>query len=87
MVKALANKVKANFISIKGPELLNMWFDESEANVRDVFEKAHRAAPCVLFFYELDAIDQQRCGNNSDRGGAVDRVMNQLLTEMDSIGA
>ena len=56
MVKTLANECQANFISIKGPEVLNMWFDESEANVRDVFEKAHGAAPCVLFFDKLDSI-------------------------------
>ena len=87
MAKALDNEYKANFISNKGPELLNMWFDESEANVRDVFEKVCGAAPYVLFFDELDSIAQQRCGNNGDRGGAVDRVMNQLLTEMDRIGA
>ena len=87
MAKALANEYKANFISIKGPELLNMWFDESEGNIRDVFVKARGAASCVLFFDELDSIAQQRCGHNGDRGGAVDRVMNQLLTEMDRIGA
>ena len=64
-----------------------MWFDESEANVRDVFEKAHETAPCVPLFDELDSIAQQRFGNNGDRGGPVDRVMTQLLTEMDRIGA
>jgi len=64
-----------------------MWFGESEANVRDVFEKARQAAPCVLFFDELDSIAQQRGGSQGDGGGAADRVMNQLLTEMDGIGA
>ena len=64
-----------------------MWFDESEANVRDVFEKVCGAAPYVLFFDELDSIAQQRGGNSGDGGGAADRVMNQLLTEMDGIGA
>merc|ERR1712151_1441468 len=59
----------------------------SEANVRDVFEKARQAAPCVLFFDELDSIAQQRGGNSGDGGGAADRVMNQLLTEMDGVGA
>merc|ERR1712038_1291295 len=73
--------------SVKGPELLTMWFGESEANVRDVFEKARQAAPCVLFFDELDSIAQQRGGSQGDGGGAADRVMNQLLTEMDGIGA
>ena len=65
-----------------------MWFGESEANVRDVFAKARGAAPCVLFFDELDSIAQQRGGGSGgDGGGAGDRVMNQLLTEMDGVGA
>jgi len=64
-----------------------MWFGESEANVRDVFAKARGAAPCVLFFDELDSIAQQRGGNQGDGGGAADRVMNQLLTEMDGVGS
>merc|ERR1712028_149472 len=88
MAKAVANECQANFISVKGPELLTMWFGESEANVRDVFEKARQAAPCVLFFDELDSIAKSRGGGGSgDAGGAGDRVMNQLLTEMDGMGA
>jgi transitional endoplasmic reticulum ATPase len=87
MAKAIASECSANFISIKGPELLTMWFGESEANVRDVFDKARQAAPCVLFFDELDSIGVQRGGSSGDGGGAGDRVMNQLLTEMDGVGA
>ena len=87
MAKAIASECSANFISIKGPELLTMWFGESEANVRDVFDKARQAAPCVLFFDELDSIGVQRGGSMGDAGGAGDRVMNQLLTEMDGVGA
>jgi transitional endoplasmic reticulum ATPase len=87
LAKAVANECQANFISIKGPELLTMWFGESEANVRDVFAKARGASPCVLFFDELDSIAQQRGGSSGDGGGAGDRVMNQLLTEMDGMGA
>ena len=87
LAKAVANECQANFISIKGPELLTMYFGESEANVRDVFAKARGAAPCVLFFDELDSIAQQRGGNQGDGGGAGDRVMNQLLTEMDGVGS
>lgn len=87
MAKAVANECQANFISIKGPELLTMWFGESEANVRDVFEKARGAAPCVLFFDELDSIAKSRGMGAGDGGGAGDRVMNQLLTEMDGMGA
>ena len=87
MAKAIASECSANFVSIKGPELLTMWFGESEANVRDVFDKARQAAPCVLFFDELDSIGVQRGGSMGDAGGAGDRVMNQLLTEMDGVGA
>ena len=87
LAKAVANECQANFISIKGPELLTMWFGESEANVREVFEKARQAAPCVLFFDELDSIAKSRGSSIGDAGGAGDRVMNQLLTEMDGMGA
>ncbi|KDO34615.1 cell division cycle protein 48 [Saprolegnia parasitica CBS 223.65] len=87
LAKAVANECQANFISVKGPELLTMWFGESEANVREIFDKARAAAPCVLFFDELDSIAQQRGGSSGDAGGAGDRVMNQLLTEMDGMGA
>lgn len=68
LAKAIANECQANFISIKGPELLTMWFGESEANVRDVFDKARAAAPCVLFFDELDSIAKARGGNVGDAG-------------------
>jgi transitional endoplasmic reticulum ATPase len=64
-----------------------MWFGESEANVRDVFDKARAAAPCVMFFDELDSIAKSRGGSHGDGGGAGDRVLNQLLTEMDGMGA
>ncbi|CAG0914015.1 unnamed protein product [Notodromas monacha] len=87
LAKAIANECQANFISIKGPELLTMWFGESEANVRDVFDKARAAAPCVLFFDELDSIAKSRGGNVGDAGGAADRVINQILTEMDGMGS
>lgn len=85
LAKAIASECAANFISIKGPELLTMWFGESEANVRNVFDKARSASPCILFFDELDAIARARGGGSGDAGGAGDRVMNQLLTEMDGI--
>ncbi|KAI9440662.1 P-loop containing nucleoside triphosphate hydrolase protein [Lactarius indigo] len=80
-------ETQANFISIKGPELLTMWFGESEANVRDVFDKARAAAPCVMFFDELDSIAKARGGSSGDAGGAGDRVLNQILTEMDGMNA
>ncbi|EDQ85746.1 uncharacterized protein MONBRDRAFT_38701 [Monosiga brevicollis MX1] len=87
LAKAIANECQANFISIKGPELLTMWFGESEANVRDVFDKARAAAPCVLFFDELDSIAQSRGSSLGDAGGASDRVINQVLTEMDGMNS
>jgi transitional endoplasmic reticulum ATPase len=89
LAKAIANECNANFISIKGPELLTMWFGESEANVRDVFDKARAAAPCVMFFDELDSIAKARGGGGAsgDGGGAGDRVLNQILTEMDGMNA
>jgi len=85
LAKAIASECAANFISVKGPELLTMWFGESEANVRNIFDKARSASPCILFFDELDAIARARGGSGGDAGGAGDRVMNQLLTEMDGI--
>ncbi|KAF6212197.1 hypothetical protein GE061_012718 [Apolygus lucorum] len=84
LAKAIANECQANFISIKGPELLTMWFGESEANVRDIFDKARAAAPCIMFFDELDSIAKSR---DSHVSGAADRVINQILTEMDGINA
>jgi transitional endoplasmic reticulum ATPase len=87
LAKAIANECQANFISIKGPELLTMWFGESEANVREIFDKARQSAPCVLFFDELDSIAVQRGSSNGDAGGAGDRVLNQMLTEMDGMNS
>ena len=88
LAKAIAHECQANFISIKGPELLTMWFGESEANVRDVFDKARAAAPVVMFFDELDSIAKARGGGGGgDAGGAGDRVLNQILTEMDGMNA
>ncbi|KAJ4840279.1 AAA ATPase cdc48 [Turnera subulata] len=86
LAKAIANECQANFISIKGPELLTMWFGESEANVRELFDKARQSAPCVLFFDELDSIATQR-GSSVGDAGCADRVLNQLLTEMDGLSA
>ena len=87
LAKAVAHECSSNFISIKGPELLTMWFGESEANVREVFDKARGAAPCVLFFDELDSVGTARGSSQGDAGGAGDRVLNQLLTEMDGVNA
>jgi transitional endoplasmic reticulum ATPase len=75
LAKAVANECSSNFISVKGPELLTMWFGESEGNVREVFDKARSAAPCVLFFDELDSVGVAR-GSGSGGSGAGDRVLN-----------
>jgi transitional endoplasmic reticulum ATPase len=83
LARALANQCEASFISIKGPELLSKWIGESEKGIREVFRRAKQAAPCIVFFDEIDAIAARR-GIESD-GHAVDRVIAQLLTEMDGI--
>ncbi|GIX64829.1 cell division cycle protein 48 homolog [Babesia caballi] len=88
LAKAIAHECNANFISIKGPELLTMWFGESEANVRELFDKARAAAPCIIFFDEIDSIAKTRggAGGGSSSGSeAADRVINQILTEIDGV--
>lgn len=87
LAKAVASQVSANFISVKGPELLSMYFGESESNIRDIFDKARAAAPTVVFLDELDSIAKARGGSIGDAGGASDRVVNQLLTEMDGMNS
>jgi transitional endoplasmic reticulum ATPase len=84
MAKAVANEANANFISIKGPEIFSKYVGESEEAVREIFKKARQVAPCVLFIDEIDAIAPRRGGRSSD-SGAGDRVVNQLLTELDGI--
>lgn len=83
MAKAAANESEANFISIKGPELLSKWVGESEKGVREVFRKCRQAAPCIIFFDEMDAIAPIR-GNNGD-SHVTERVISQLLTELDGL--
>jgi transitional endoplasmic reticulum ATPase len=83
IAKAVASESNANFISIKGPELLSKWVGESESGIREIFKKARQAAPCIIFFDELDAIAPSR-----GRGGdtqVTERMVSQLLTEMDGI--
>ncbi|CAN9500182.1 unnamed protein product [Ophioblennius macclurei] len=82
LAKAVANESGLNFISVKGPELLNMYVGESERAVRQVFQRACNSAPCVIFFDEVDALCPRRSGHES---GASVRVVNQLLTEMDGL--
>ena len=87
LAKAIANECQANFISVKGPELLTQWFGESEANVRDLFDKARQASPCVIFFDEMDSIAKARGSGGGGASEAGDRVINQILTEIDGVGA
>ncbi len=84
MAKAAAHESEANFISIKGPELLSKWVGESEKGVREVFRKARQAAPCIVFFDEIDAIAPTRGGMGSD-SHVTERVISQLLTELDGL--
>ncbi|XP_040207319.1 nuclear valosin-containing protein-like [Rana temporaria] len=82
LAKAVANESGLNFISVKGPELLNMYVGESERAVRQVFQRASNSSPCVIFFDEIDALCPRRSGHES---GSSVRVVNQLLTEMDGL--
>ena len=84
LAKAVANESDANFIAVKGPELLSKWVGESEKGVREVFRKARQTAPTVIFFDEIDSIASTRGGSSSD-SGVTQRVVNQLLTEIDGL--
>uniref|UniRef100_A0A182MQZ8 AAA+ ATPase domain-containing protein n=1 Tax=Anopheles culicifacies TaxID=139723 RepID=A0A182MQZ8_9DIPT len=83
LAKAVANEAGINFISVKGPELLNMYVGESERAVRQCFQRARNSAPCVIFFDEFDSLCPKR--SDSAESSAGSRVVNQLLTEMDGI--
>ncbi|CAF3782428.1 unnamed protein product [Rotaria sordida] len=82
LAKAIANESGINFISVKGPELLNMYVGESERAVRQVFQRARDSNPCVIFFDEIDALCPRRTAHDT---GSTARVVNQLLTEMDGV--
>jgi peroxin-6 len=86
LAKAVATTCSLNFFSVKGPELLNMYIGESEANVRRVFQRARDAAPCVIFMDELDSVAPKR-GNQGDSGGVMDRIVSQLLAELDGMSS
>jgi len=83
LAKAVAKEAEANFISVKGPEFLSKWVGESERAVRETFRKARQAAPCIIFFDELDSIAPQR-GTGSD-AKVTERVISQILTELDGL--
>ncbi len=84
IAKAVANESGVNFISVKGPALLSKWVGESEKGVREVFKKAKQAAPCIIFFDEIDALVPVR-GTGSGDAHVAERVLSQLLTEMDGV--
>jgi transitional endoplasmic reticulum ATPase len=87
LAKAVATESEANFISIKGPELMSKWVGESERGIRDVFRKARQASPCIIFFDEVDSIAPIRGGGIEGLGGSTgsEKMISQLLTEMDGI--
>ena len=84
LAKAVATQCSCNFMSVKGPELINMYVGESERQVREAFARARRARPCVMFFDELDSLAPAR-GAAGDSGGVMDRVVAQLLVEIDGV--
>ncbi|WP_435175152.1 CDC48 family AAA ATPase [Halorussus sp. AFM4] len=85
MAKAVANEADSNFISIKGPELLSKWVGESEKGVREVFSKARENAPTVVFFDEIDSIATERGSGGGGGSQVSERVVSQLLTELDGL--
>eukprot|EP00062_Callorhinchus_milii_P013174 gi/632960973/ref/XP_007896500.1/ PREDICTED: peroxisome assembly factor 2-like [Callorhinchus milii] len=84
LAKAVATECSMSFLSVKGPELINMYVGQSEENVREVFARARAAAPCIVFFDELDSLAPNR-GRSGDSGGVMDRVVSQLLAELDGL--
>jgi transitional endoplasmic reticulum ATPase len=86
LARAVATESEANFISIKGPELLSKWVGESEKAVREIFRKAKLASPCIVFFDELDSIAPRRGSIGTD-SGVTERVISQLLTELDGLSS
>ena len=83
LAKAVANESKANFILVKGPELLSKWVGESEKAVREIFKKARQASPCIIFFDEIDSITPRRSASADSK--VTERVVNQILTEIDGL--
>ncbi len=84
LAKAAATESGANFIAVRGPEILSKWVGESEKAIRQIFRRARQVAPAIIFFDEIDAIAPAR-GLRHDTSGVTDRIVNQLLTEMDGI--
>ncbi|KAK7198294.1 peroxisome assembly protein [Novymonas esmeraldas] len=85
LAKAVATEMNMNFMSVKGPELINQYVGESERNIRQLFQRARDNSPCIVFFDELDALAPAR-GAKGDGGGVMDRIVSQLLVEVDGVG-
>jgi len=85
LAKAAATESEANFIAVRGPELLSKWVGESEKGIREIFRKARQAAPSIVFFDEIDAIAPGRTGGDSDGSRVTEKIVNTLLTEMDGV--
>src|SRR5437763_10904748 len=87
LAKAVATESEANFIGVKGPELISKWVGESERGVREIFRRARQASPCVIFFDEIDSIAPTRGGGAGGNmgSGSSERMVSQLLTEMDGM--
>nr|CCC90697.1 putative peroxisome assembly protein [Trypanosoma congolense IL3000] len=85
LAKAVATEMNMNFMAVKGPELINQYVGESEKNIRLLFQRARDSSPCIIFFDELDALAPAR-GAKGDAGGAMDRIVSQLLVEVDGVG-
>ena len=87
IAKAIANEAKANFISVKGPEMISKWVGESERGIREVFKKAKQAAPSIIFLDEFESIAGARVENRGEGSDVMNRVVNQLLSSMDGVEA
>jgi len=85
LAKAIANEAKANFISIKGPEMISKWVGESERAVREIFKKAKQSAPAIIFLDEFESIASRRSSSGTEGSDVSNRVVNQLLASMDGV--
>ena len=85
IAKAIAHEAKANFITVKGPELISKWVGESEKAIREVFKKAKQSSPSIIFLDEFESIAGSRTTNSGEGSDVSNRVVNQLLSSMDGV--
>ncbi|MBT60092.1 MAG: ATPase [Euryarchaeota archaeon] len=85
LAKAIANEAQANFISIKGPEMISKWVGESERGIREIFKKAKQSSPAIIFLDEFESIASMRSSSSSEGSDVGNRVVNQLLASMDGV--